>query len=320
MKRIASLTLIGVIAVAGCSKKTATLADNRPAIKVQTLEVQPARLPDITAIAGTVRAKVSATIAAKVIATIREIPVHVGDTVAAGQLLAQLDDRDLRAEFEKAKADFDRYQKLLGNQAVTPAEFEAMQSRYRVATAALSDTTIAAPFAGIIVEKFVSAGDMATAGKPLFVIEQPADYRLEANVPERWTGNLTVGQALPVIIAATGETCEGRIGEIVPASDPVSRSVLVKIDLPCQQALKSGQFGHVQLPVGERTALLVPARAVHERGQLTFVFIADAGKAQMRLVRAGKTVRNAVEILAGVQAGERVILTGDVADGQPVSQ
>jgi len=318
MKRIALLTLAGVVALAGCSKKSASPSDNRPAIKVQTVEIQSTLLPDVVAITGTVRAKVTATVAAKIIAAIRAVPVHVGDSVTNGQLLAQLDDRDLRVEFEKAKADFDRYQKLLANQAVTPAEFEAMQSRYRVATVALSDTTIAAPFAGVIVEKFANAGDMAAPGKPLCVIEQPANYRLEANAPERLS--CKIDQAVPVVIEATGETCEGRISEIVPASDPVSRTVLVKIELPCRQALQSGQFGHVQLSVGVRAALLVPAGAVHERGQLTFVFVADAGKARMRLVRAGKTVRDAVEILAGVQAGERVIVAGAVADGQPVSQ
>ena len=124
---------------------------------------------------------------------------------------------------------------------------------------------------------------------------------------------------LPVLVDATGETCNGTVGEVVPAADPVSRSFLVKINLQCRQGLKTGMFGRAQLILGERFAMFVPKNAVHERGQLTYVFVMADGRAQMRLVKTGKNYLDAVEILSGLQSGERVIVAGDVADGQPVS-
>lgn len=311
------IALIAAI-VTGCGHKPERGADNRPPVKVETLEALLTRTPDIYEVAGTVRPKLSAAVASKVMASILEIPVKNGDPVGAGQLLAKLDDRELRAEFDRAKADFDRYKTLLDKQAATPAEFEAVQSRYRVAEAAVSHSQITAPFDGVVAGKFCDVGHLASPGKALFIIEQPFDYRLEANVPERYP--VGVGTKLYALIDATGEKCEGTVSEVAPASDPASRSFLVKIDLQCRQALKSGMFGRAQLMLGERFGMFVPKAAVHERGQLTSVFIADAGHARMRLVRTGKAYLDAIEILSGVQVGEHVIVAGEVADGQPVSQ
>ena len=311
-----SLAIIVTLTTA-CGHKHEPAADNRPAAKVETIEIQLQRTPDIAEVVGTVRPKLYAEVSAKITAAILEIPVRAGEAVGAGQLLAKLDDRDSRAEFDRAKADFDRYKTLLAQQAATPAEFEAVQSRYRIAEATLSYAQITAPFDGVVVRKLADVGDLASSDKPLFIVEQPFDYRLEANVPERFS--VGVGAKLYVVIDATGEKCEGVVGEVVPAADPVSRSFLVKINLQCRQALKTGMFGRAQLILGERFAMFVPKNAVHERGQLTYVFVMADSRAQMRLVKTGKNYLDAVEILSGLQSGERVIMAGDVADGQPVS-
>jgi RND family efflux transporter MFP subunit len=312
-----SLSILLAFATA-CGHKHGPAKDTRPAAKVDTIEVQLTRTPDLAEVVGTVRPKLYAEVSAKIRAAILEIAVKAGEAVGAGQLLAKLDDRDSRAEFDRAKADFDRFKALLAQQAATPAEFEAVQSRFRVAEAALSYAQIAAPFDGVVVRKLVDVGDQASAGKPLFIVEQPFDYRLEANVPERFS--VGVGAKLHVVIDATGEKCEGTVGEVVPAADPVSRSFLVKINLQCRQALKTGMFGRAQLILGERFAMFVPKSTVHERGQLTYVFVVAAGRAQMRLVKTGKSYLDAIEILSGLQTGERVVVSGEVSDGQPVSQ
>lgn len=315
------LLALAIVAVAlGCGRHTETLKDTGPAARVETVPVQLQQLPDTYEAVGTVRAKTSATVAAKVMAAVRAVAVRAGDPVTAGQVLAELDDRDLRAEFDRAQADFNRFKTLLDKEAATRAEFEAVQARYRVAEAALSYATLTAPLAGVVTAKLCEPGDMAAPGRPLFVIEPTDAYRLEAQVPDRLAGAVAVGQSWPVTVDATGETCAGTVAEIIPAADPASRSVTVKIDLACRQPLKSGLFGRAAVPVGQRAALLVPARAVRERGQLTYVFVAQNGRAQMRLIKTGKNHGDRVEVLAGLQPGEQVIVAGDVADGQPVSQ
>lgn len=315
--------LLGAITVAllaGCGHKAETGPSNLPAAKVQTLRVDLQQTPEIYEVVGTVRPKVSATVSSKVMATIEEIPVKAGDTVAAGQLLAKLDDRELRAEFDRAKSDYDRLKTLLAQQAIAQSEFDTVNARYRVAQAALSYARVVAPFEGVVAGKSCDAGDLAAPNRPLFVIEQTSAYRLEARVPERFAAAGAVGKTVHVIIDATGEKCVGTIGESEPSAEAVSRGFLVKIDLDCRQPLKSGMFGRAQLLTGERPALFANKSAVHQRGQLTYLFVVADGRAQMRLVKPGKEYLDAVEILSGLQAGERVVTSGEVADGQPVSE
>ena len=119
LRRLLLLVATGMsLLQTSCSRHDAT-TDARQPVKVQTMEVQLQRAPEIYEAAGTVRAKLTATVSAKVMATIREIPVKAGDSVRAGDELAKLDDRDLRAEYERARADYDRFKNLLEKQAAT---------------------------------------------------------------------------------------------------------------------------------------------------------------------------------------------------------
>ena len=315
MKPITLILLTGIFLVGCHHKKTESTAD-LPVIKVQMLEIQPQRVPATYTAVGTVRPKLAATITAKVMAGIELIPIKLGDTVHTGDVLAQLDSRDIRAQFERAKADFDRYQSLLEKGAATRAEFDGVQAGFLVAKANLSYSTIVAPFDGIVAQKFCDVGDMTAPGKPLFVIEQPTAFRLEAVVPDRFGKAVAMGQKAVVAIDAAGQEQNGVVGEINTVADSASRSFLVKIDLPEAAGLKSGLFGRAEITVGGRTGLFVPVGAIHERGQLTFVYAVTDGRARMRLVKPGTNG----EILAGLEAGEKVVVqaAGEIADGQRV--
>jgi RND family efflux transporter MFP subunit len=317
MKRIASIVFTVALASCGRGHKPPATPD-LPAASVKTTVVAAQKLPDLHEVVGTVRPTLSANVSPKVMATIQKIHVKPGDAVTNGQSLAELDDRDLRAEYDRAKADFERFSALVEKGVATRAEFDATQSRFKIAEANLSYAKLNAPFAGIVAQKLCDVGDLATPGKMLFVIEQPTQFRLEANAPERFAGNLAIGQTVAVVIDALGGHCTGPIDEIIPAADPASRSFLIKINLKGDKPLKSGLFGRASLPVGERTTLVVPKTAVRERGQLTFVFVVTGGRAQMRLIRTGKDTTDGIEVLSGVAAGEAVVVEGEVADGQRI--
>jgi RND family efflux transporter MFP subunit len=290
------------------------------AVSVEVAEARLQALPEVYEAMGTVEARVAATVAAKVMALVDEVRVRPGAIVESGDVLARLDDRDLRAEFARARSDYERYRALLDKQAVTPAEFDAVQSRYRVAEVALSYASVKAPFSGIVADKFVDAGDMAAPGKPLFLIEQRGSFRLVASVPERLREKVGLGTGLEVAIDSTGEVCPATVGEVVPAADPTSRSVTFKADLACEQPLQSGTFGRARLVTGQREGIAVPAEAIHHRGQLTFVYVVEGGRARLRLVKIGRAYDGQVEILAGVSAGDPVVgrSSPEIVDGQPV--
>ena len=151
-------------------------------------------------------------------------------------------------------------------------------------------------------------------------LEDSSALRLEADVPEAVVGRLPLGDKLPVRISALEQELQGVISEIAPAADANSRTFLVKLDLPDTPGLRAGQFGRVAMPVGETSALRVPASAVVQRGQMEIIFVVAGSKAQLRLVKTGKRIGDEVELVSGVEAGEKVVAEGAAAltDGQPV--
>ena len=185
----------------------------------------------------------------------------------------------------------------------------------------LSDTRIATPSTGIVVSRRVEPGNLAVPGQPLLILDDPRRYRLEVEVGESAMGWVRLGQSVPVTLDSIGRALDGRVAEIVPAADPASRSVTVKLELPTQPGLRSGLFGRASFPAAERLALLVPAAALVERGQLTGVYVVDGQNvARLRLVTAGPRRGDRVEILSGLNAGERIVTQGAerVADGAHV--
>jgi len=123
---------------------------------------------------------------------------------------------------------------------------------------------------------------------------------------------------VPVSVDAASLSTRATVGEIVPAADPSTRTVQVRLDLPASPQLRSGLFGRAWIPVGRRSVLHVPQAAVIERGQLQGVYVVGQdGIARFRLIRTGAAHQGAVEVLSGLTPGEQVIVAGleQVKDG-----
>ena len=300
-------------------------------VRVEPVEREKVLLTE--EVVGTVRAKVEARIEAKVSARIEDLLVAPGTKVAAGDLLIELDDREIKARLDQAIAQRDQYARdterlrnLLSLNAVSRQDFETAQSRHQVAMAAVQEaetmlgyTKVIAPFDGVITRKLADVGDLASPGKPLLQIENPSVFRFEADVPEGLVAHVAGGAKLRVEVTGLPEML-GEVTEIAPAADPASRTFLVKLDLPEKPGLRTGLFGRVAIPAGEALTLRVPRSAVVERGQLEMVFVAVAGKAEMRIVKTGRRFGDQVELVSGVEAGESVIIEGGekLRDGQPL--
>jgi hypothetical protein len=113
---------------------------------------------------------------------------------------------------------------------------------------------------------------------------------------------------------------DARVSEIVPAVDSASRTAIVKLDLPAMPQLRSGMFGRAVFPLGAQKVEAVPAAALMDRGQLQSVFVVEDGVAHTRLVSTGRRAGDAVEVLSGLNPGERVVrpLPPDLRDGARV--
>jgi RND family efflux transporter MFP subunit len=245
------------------------------------------------------------------------------DAAAQQELVAAQSDLTL------ADSTLKRYQTLYERKSVSPQEFDEVKARQQAgqarrdmaqagqaqAKAALTQartslgyTRIRAPFDGVVTEKNADPGTLASPGMPIFTVEDVRRYRLEATVNETDLRYLRIGQQAPVAIDALENELTGKVSQIVPAADPGSRSFLVKIDLPADTRLHSGLFGRAQFSRGQKPALLIPRTAVVERGQLQGVFVLDQNQvAGLRYVTLGKPFGADIEVLAGLQDGERIV-------------
>ena len=245
-------------------------------------------------------------------------------TAAQEQLIAANSDLSL------AESTLKRYQSLYEKKSVSPQEFDEVRARKQAALArrdmaqagegqadaalsqartALGYTRIRAPFDGVITAKKADPGTLASAGMPIFTLEDVRRYRLEAAVNESDLRYVRKGKEVPVVVDALGDTSlKGSVVEIVPAADAATRTFLVKIELPADSQLRSGLFGRAEFSRGDRQALLIPASAIVDRGQLHGVFVLDQNHvASLRYVTLGGVSGSVIEVLAGLQEGEHLV-------------
>lgn len=329
------------VALAGCGPSEAPApppADrSRPAlIQAELTVARLVQAPLRVEVTGRVTAATQATLSSKVQGMVQEVRVREGSAVIKGQTLVVLDNRDLKAELARADAEVDnarshwrRMEQLFASEAVSRQELENAVRAYKVAEAArkgvlarLSYTEIKAPFAGVVTEKNVEAGELASPGQPLLKIEDPQHLRLEATVAENDVKAVSPGGRVTVVIDALDaqRPLTGTIAQILPSGDPATHTFVVKVDLPSTPGLKAGMFGRMQLDRGTAETIVVPRSAVVERGELTGVFAVGPDMiARLRLIKVGRVLGEEVEVLSGLAVGERVLADGTKGlDGVPV--
>ncbi len=253
-----------------------------------------------------------------------------------------------RSQFDLALVSFNRMKDLLEKRSATKQEFDEASARMRTAEAGLEITRakraqltakmaqmeqevraasiqrgyaeIAAPFSGTIITKWVEAGSLAVPGAPLFTIEREGAYRLEVSVEESRLPLMRLGSPASVNIDSINRTFNVRISEIVPSVDPAARAGTVKLDLPSTAGLRSGSFGRALFGAGVRNAITVAMGSVREQGQLHSVYVAENGVARLRLITLGGKFGDRVEVLTGLNPGDRVIapVPSGLIDGAPI--
>jgi len=235
-----------------------------------------------------------------------------------------------------AEATYKRYQNLLAKNSLSRQEFEGAEAKYRAALAneralqakgkgiearnqqaqaqkssaetMLSYSRIVSPIDGVITQKSVDVGTVVMPGAPLLTVEETSHYRLEASLPEEFLAKVKVGEEIPVTTARG--VIHGRVAEVVPASDPASRTFLVKVDLPSGSLCQSGEYATALFPVEQTRMMPVPQSALVEHGELEGVYVANSqGAVEYRLVKTGKSGGDRIEIISGLNEGDRVAVT-----------
>lgn len=386
---VVSLVFLAIL-ITSCGKKEEAIIEKptvAQGLKIETVKLSP--IEEVYEAMGTVRSKTTTVLSSKTMGNILSVHFREGDRVRTGQLLIEIDDRDTRAQLQKAQAGlrevqdaldeidqniraaessgnaaeagkslalatFNRFKTLLEQKSVSPQEFDEVQAKLKIAEAEVdraermlqalqarkgqvlakmdqvkADITsaqvyvgysrILSPMNGIVVSKQAEVGLLAAPGVPLLTLEDGSRYRLEVSAEESMLKKVRLGTPARVSIDALGsQEFSTRVSEIVPASDPASRSYTVKIDLfdekgrPVDQsALRSGLFGRARFVIGQKQALKIPQKAILQRGQLVSIFIVDESNIlHLRLIKTGKQYDDQVEVLSGLNDGDRIVVEG----------
>ncbi|KJR98454.1 MAG: hypothetical protein VR65_20765 [Desulfobulbaceae bacterium BRH_c16a] len=330
------IIMLGML-LSGCEKEQTGTGENLqtlPTAEVTVGKVEKRIAENQVEIVGTVQAVVQAEISAKISGNIVAMPVDLGSRVKQGELLVEISAGEISAQVQQAKAQLEqarrnllREENLLKKNAATPEMVKSLQDSARIAEAAYRETItmleyarVTAPFTGIVTRKHANIGDLATPGKPLLNIEAENNLQVLTDIPEAMILQINKGDRLKVFVPSVGLTVEGTVAEVSPTADPSSRTAPIKLRIPADEKLRSGQFARVTLAMAQAETLTVPAAAVVSFGQMQKVFVVIDGKARLRLVRTGAQGDDYIEILSGLEEEETVVAGGNhmLLDGQPV--
>ncbi|MFT3930356.1 MAG: efflux RND transporter periplasmic adaptor subunit [Spongiibacteraceae bacterium] len=273
---------------------------------------------------GVVEAVRESQLAAQMPGRITALNVKAGDTVKAGQELARIDERIAadqmaasRAQLDAAKNEYERQRQLFEKQYISQAAMDRAEAQYKAvraqANSATTQTqlhTIVAPYAGVISAAPAQLGDMAMPGSPLFTIYDPQHLRVTVRVPETIADTLRGDAAVAIEIPAAAQKISSDAIEILPTRDANTHTAEVRLALEASiQNIRPGQFARAHLPTraAAATALWIPFSAVVHRSEFDAVYvITKEGKPQLRQVRLGRHEGDTVEVLAGLDSGERI--------------
>jgi RND family efflux transporter MFP subunit len=332
------LTLLG-LALAACGRHDGPKSAEPvrgPATDVKTAEVVRSGGVGEVAVPGAVQARRRAALSARMPASVTELPYQEGQWVPAGAIVVRLDDVAVRAAVAAAEAgvkaaesDLERTKALLEKGAATPRELEQMtaaasgvRAQLTAAKDNLSYTALRAPFAGRVASRRANLGDVVNPGMPLIEIEGEGGLELRATVEAGIAATLRPGSRVRALVDGQTAPLNAVVTAVAPSGDPTTHRFEVKADLPGASGLRAGLFARLIVPgVAADPRLTVPAAALFERGGLTGVFVVTDGRARLRWVAAGARDGDTVEIRAGAEPGERVVLDpGGLTDGTPVQE
>lgn len=291
-----------------------------------TATVQQVQIPQTRQVDATIEAVQQATVSAQVSGRIIEINVDVDDYVEKGAVIIRLRDKEQRAAYDAAKARYEEAEsefkrvkevyekKLVAKAALDKAEAQQKATRAALdqAQEALEHTLIRAPYSGIVVKRLVEVGETARVGQPLMTGLSLEKLRATVDLPQSLIHTVRQHQQAWVWIGAQRDTrIQAESLTISPFADPATHTFLVRVNLPAgDHHIYPGMHTKVDFVTGEEQHLVIPVQAVAHRSEVTAVYVQDdKGALILRQVRLGEMLpEHQVEVLAGLSAGEKIIL------------
>src|SRR5467141_5252143 len=333
------------IAVGACSKSKAAAGGGGGAaggapmgLPVEVVVARMDTVRDEIAATGQIEAVQSIDLRPEVDGRIVEIVIREGQEVEQGTPLFKVDDAQLKAQVAQLEAQRDLAQQALARAKElaqqnassaadlekAEAEMRSAQAQYDLQRIRLDRTTVRAPFAGVVGQRYVSVGDYVTTSTKLASLHTVNPQRAAFQLPERFARDLKPGQRVSFRVAAiAGRDFTGEVDFVDPVIQLPGRTILVKARVPNPaRLLQPGMFIEARLVTAVRPkAIVVPEDAVVPLQGTNAAWVVVDGKADRRKVSLGVRTPGFVEVLDGVKAGEQVVTGGlaMLAPGAPVT-
>ncbi len=295
------------------------------ALPVEVVRLQPRRLAERLSTTGTIRANEEVDLVSETAGIVETILFEEGSPVEKGQILVQIDNVELQAQRDRViyrlrLAEIrEQRQNELRSQGVASeqdydmaaSELNVLRAELRLIEAQIEQTSIRAPFAGIVGLRFVSEGSFVTPQTRIARLQDLDPVKVDFRVPETYAGRIATGSQVDFRVKGSPEGRVATIYAIEPRVDPETRSLLIRARAPNPRgALFPGAFADVTLTVGEvRDALVVPSLAVIPELGGRKVFVVENGRAQPRSVETGIRTDKEVQITSGLEPGAVVIVS-----------
>ena len=291
--------------------------------------------------AGTARPYAEATLSTKLMGSVIEVTVREGDRVRRGQPLVRIDARDLEAKeaqvaaglgeaeanYQLAQTHEARMRALYDEEAAPKAQLDAAQTALTSAAARVTSARAAAaeldavgeyavvraPFDGIVTRRSVDPGSFAAPGTPLITVQDVSRLRVSVSAAPAAVRALTSGDSIRAIIE--GVSTMARVEGIVPAAGGNLHTINATLENRDNRFL-SGSAATLSMPQGVRPSIVIPTSAIVRQGDLAGVHVYAATGATLRWIRLGATVADSVEVLAGLRAGEHIVVPAQPAQGR----
>lgn len=350
MNRIQNLLILlafsaAVLILQACGQSDArTGANGEPAehalepVAVQVEEIFFSRFTDVVRATGIVKGRDDVMLSPEEGGVVKQWLVEKGQRVRAGQTVGLLKDEVLEAGYQAALAQYklaelnvERQREVYRQKGISELQFrnleytrDAAKAQADLAKARLDRTRLRSPIDGVLDERFADEGEFAPPGVPVAHIVDASSVKIAAEISEKLAGHLAVGLLASVIPDAfPSDTLEGRISYVGAAVSASNRTIPVEILIPNPgNKLKPEMIARVSIVKSDSArVILVDERVLQlvDRGKV-IVFVEKNGAAEQRQVRVGNRHGSRIEVLEGLQPGDKVIVSGfqRLVDGQPV--
>jgi len=332
--RLVSFALVAATALSACGQDPAAPGD-APAVAFETLVVEARDSARERRWDGVVEAVNQATLSAQTAGRVLELPFDVNDYVEAGQVVVRFTDVEqvsaqrrasaavssAQAAAAEAEADFKRTEELVARQLLARASLDQVRARRDAARAALESaragvseageqvdyTVIRAPYSGILTQRHVEVGEAVRPGQALVSGLSLDQLRINVEVPQSDIAAIREHGAAAVLLP-DGRRVDAERVVVFPYADPATHSFKVRVELPeAETGLQPGMTVKTAFKTGEARHLWVPRSALVTRSEVTAVYVVDARqRVTLRQLRLGHRVGDDVEVLAGLDDGERI--------------